>query len=74
MNDETMQMKPIWYFVGWVLIIIGLLVLSAGIYHLFVPIKYHIELHGLHISIWWGTVLILGGVVLSFFNRKPMNI
>ncbi len=73
MSENTVQMKPIWYLVGWVLIVIGVLVLSAGVYYLFVPANYHIELPGMHMSIWWGLVMIAGGILLAFFNRKPVD-
>lgn len=74
MSDDITQMKPIWFFVGWVLMVIGVIVLAAGIYHLFVPVQYAIELHHLHIGIWWGIVLLAGGAVLALFNRKPMEV
>ncbi len=67
------MMKPIWYFVGLVMLIIGGLVLAAGIYYLLFPEKFDIALHGLHMSIWWGLVLMLGGGLLTYFNRKPMQ-
>ncbi len=71
MNHDAHQMKPIWYFVGWMLIIIGCLVLTAGVYYLFVPIELNIKLREMNISIWWGIILILGGMLLTIFNRKP---
>jgi hypothetical protein len=64
-------MKPIWYYVGWVLILIGSLVLASGIYYLFVPMDFDVELRGMNISVWWGLILILGGTTLMLFNRKP---
>ncbi len=73
MSEETLQMKPIWFFVGWVLMVIGTIVLAAGIYHLFNPLPFHIELRGLHIDLWWGAILVAGGWVLRFFNRKPLD-
>lgn len=74
MTEETLQMKPIWFFVGWVLMVIGTIVLTAGIYRLFNPISFHVELPGLHIDIWWGAILIIGGWVLRFFNKKPIEL
>ncbi len=74
MSEDVLQMKPIWYFVGLILIIIGVIVLLAGLYYLFEPINFHIELSGLHTSIWWGVVLIIGGCLLSFLNRKPRDL
>jgi len=74
MPEELNKMKPIWFYVGWIILIIGAIVLTAGIYYLFVPMHHHIELPGLHINIWWGLILMLGGVLLIFVNRKPMDI
>ncbi len=74
MIDGATQMKPIWYFVGWVLIVIGMLVLAAGLYYLIFPIDLDIALRGLHMNIWWGAVLVLGGALLTFFNRKPVKV
>ncbi len=71
MIDDAVQMKPMWYFVGWVMMIIGGLVLAAGVYYFFFPIHLDIALRGMHISIWWGAILIAGGFLLTFFNRKP---
>ena len=31
------QMKPIWYFVGLILLVMGTLILLSGIYHLISP-------------------------------------
>ncbi len=72
MTDDAVQMKPIWYFVGWVLMIIGGLVVAAGVYYYFFPVHLDIELRGMHISIWWGAILIVGGLLLTYFNRKPL--
>ncbi len=72
MNEN--QMKPIWYFVGWILLIIGFIVLTAGIYFLFVPEHHHVELPNLHINIWWGILLTFCGGLLILLNKKPMKI
>ena len=74
MIDSATQMKPIWYFVGWVLIAIGVLVFAACVYYMLFPIDLDIALRGMHMSIWWGAILILGGVLLTVFNRKPVNV
>lgn len=73
MEKNLDQMKPIWYFVGVILLLIGSVVLIAGIYYLFVPSHHHIELEGLHIDLWWGSVLIITGAVMIFLNRKPVS-
>ena len=73
MSENEDQMKPIWYFVGLILLVIGLIVLSAGIYYLFVPEHHHVELPGLHINIWWGIVLLISGVIFLYTNRKRIG-
>ena len=74
MKDSENQMKPIWYFVGLILLIVGFIVLSAGIYYLFVPDHHRIELSDLHINIWWGIILMIGGGIMTYANRKPIDI
>lgn len=73
MNNDKEQMKPIWYFVGWILLIIGFLVLVAGIYYLFMPVHHEVKLDSLHTNIWWGIVLMFAGGVMAYFNRKPLK-
>ena len=52
---------PIWFFIGSLLTMYGLLILGSGIYELFhLPAK-PVELFHLHASIWWGAILALLG-------------
>ena len=74
MSENENTMKPIWFFVGLILMVMGVIVLAAGIYYLFVPDYHKIELPGLHINIWWGIILIISGVVLTYLNRKPIEV
>ncbi len=74
MTENENQMKPIWYFVGLILLIVGFIVLAAGIYYLFVPDHHPIELTGLHINIWWGIILMIGGSVMAYANRKSIEV
>lgn len=62
----------IWFFVGVLLIIYGVLVLGAGIYGLYYPPDREVVLARLHAGIWWGALLlILGGIYsYSFFPGR----
>jgi hypothetical protein len=51
---------PIWFFIGALLLVYGVLILGAGIAGLFHP--PHVVLAELHVGIWWGALLIVIGV------------
>jgi hypothetical protein len=66
---------PIWFFIGSLLTIYGVLILGSGIYGLFVPPSNPVVMSHLHIEIWWGSGMLLLGLayVVRFRpNRKDM--
>lgn len=63
------RMRPIWYFVGIMLLTMGALVLVSGIYHLIVPPENPTVLAHLHPAIWWGSVMVAGGAILFLSSR-----
>jgi hypothetical protein len=58
-------MISIWFFVGVLLFIYGLLILGAGIYGLSTPPEHPVVLAELHAGIWWGALLTVMGAVYS---------
>jgi divalent metal cation (Fe/Co/Zn/Cd) transporter len=64
------QMKPIWYFVGLILLIMGGLILLSGIYHLISPPEAKTVLADLHPDIWWGALMIIFGGTLYLKTRR----
>jgi hypothetical protein len=60
-------MVPIWFFVGALLLIYGVLILSAALYELIAPPQRPVVLANLHAGIWWGALLIALGV---FYTRR----
>jgi len=70
MNAEAPKMKPIWYFVGLVLLTMGGLVLLAGILELVSPSERKTVLMELHPGIWWGCIMIIAGAIFYFKHRK----
>ena len=62
-------MISIWFFIGVLLLIYGVLILGAGIYDLSNPAAHPVVMSDLHAGIWWGVLLIAMGVVYSLrFN------
>ncbi|MEJ2079207.1 MAG: hypothetical protein P8020_08740 [Acidobacteriota bacterium] len=57
----------IWFFIGAILVIYGLLILGAGIYGYFVP-SYgpKVVLGNLHAGIWWGALLLVLGAIYAY--------
>jgi hypothetical protein len=59
----------IWYFIGLLILLYGILILGAGIVDLMSPPAQSLVLAHLHMSIWWGALMIvLGGVYARVFR------
>lgn len=63
-------MKPIWYFVGLILTIMGGIILLSGLYNLVYPPESKIVLSEKHPDIWWGAIMLLAGIIYIIRNRK----
>ncbi len=61
------QRVPIWFFIGALLAVYGLLILAAGLYGLVHPPA--VELAKLHAGIWWGALLLAIGLGYVFRFR-----
>jgi hypothetical protein len=62
----------IWFFIGAILTIYGVLITGASIYNLFVPPPQTVVLEHLHAGIWWGLLLLVMGLfyAIKFFPKK----
>ena len=63
-------MKPIWYFVGLILLVMGGIILLTGIYQLINPPERTTVLSNIHPNIWWGAMMLLFGGILFWKTRK----
>jgi FtsH-binding integral membrane protein len=63
-------MLPVWFFIGVILLIYGLIILASGIAEFSHPPST--ALANLHPAIWWGMLLVLLGAiyVYLFMPRK----
>jgi len=68
MNE--MKMKPIWFFVGLILFVIGGIIFFNGIYLLYNPSLKPTVLSTIHPDIWWGALMVLFGGSMFLITRK----
>jgi hypothetical protein len=62
-------MVSIWFFIGALLLVYGVLILGAGIYDLSNPAAHPVVRSDLHAGIWWGGLLLILGAVYSIKFR-----
>ena len=67
---EERRIIPVWFFVGLILLIYGVLILATGIYGFNHPPAT--VLAELHPAVWWGALLVVIGAVYVylFLPRK----
>jgi hypothetical protein len=63
----------IWFFIGLLLTVYGVLIVATGLYELGTPPEHPAVLSGLHPEIWWGALLLGIGLfyLIRFFPKKP---
>jgi len=70
MENDKKGMRSIWFFVGLLLSIIGLIEIAAGISDLIFPSADHVRLSNLHANLWWGIVIFIAGIIYIVKNRN----
>jgi hypothetical protein len=62
----------IWFVIGLLLNVYGVMILGAGIYDYFNPPANPVVLNQLHAGIWWGVLLLAMGVfyTVRFMPKK----
>ena len=63
-------MKPIWYFVGLILTVMGVLIMLTGIYSFINEEIQATVLGDLHPNIWWGALMIVVGIIYVIKNKN----
>ena len=67
--SEDRHMIPVWFFVGVLLFIYGILIFSSGIVEWSHPPDT--VLAGLHAPVWWGALMIvMGGLFIHLFRPR----
>jgi len=70
MTDNVQKMKPIWYFVGLILLVMGAVILVTGVYDLVRHVESNKVLSRLHAAVWWGGLMTAFGLLFVLLNRK----
>ena len=63
-------MKPIWYFVGLLLTIMGGIITVSAVYSLFRPPAQPKMFSQQHPDLWWGLVMLAFGILFAILNRR----
>lgn len=67
--SEKRQIIPVWFFVGLLLLIYGVLILMSGLAEW--PHPSPTVLANLHAPVWWGGLMvILGGAYVILFRPR----
>jgi hypothetical protein len=68
-NPQRHRMIPVWFFVGVILLIYGIIILGTGIYEYSSPPPT--VLSSTHPALWWGALLIIiGGIYVYVYKPK----
>lgn len=67
MEPNRQPAISIWFFIGSLLLIYGVLILGAGLYGLSSPPD--VVLSELHAGTWWGALLLILGAVYAWLFR-----
>lgn len=59
----------IWFFIGALLLVYGVLILGAGVWELSHPRAGAVVLSGKHMAIWWGAGLLVLGLFYTIRYR-----
>lgn len=63
----------IWFFIGALLLVYGVLILGSGIYEWVNPSGQKVVLANLHAAVWWGALLIALGAFYTLKFRPGKN-
>ncbi len=63
-------MKPIWYFVGLILLSMGGLIALTDVYYMINPIDANTVLAEIHPRLWWGSLMFIAGVIYVVKNKN----
>ena len=66
--SEKHHIIPVWFFVGLLLLVYGVMIIISGLIHWNSP-PPGVELTELHAPVWWGCILtLLGSVYCAMFR------
>ena len=70
--SEKHHIIPVWFFVGCLLLVYGVMILVSGLVNWSNP-PAGVELTQYHAPVWWGALLVVLGVVYCAMFRPGRN-
>ena len=64
------RMLPVWFFIGIVFVIYGVMIFVQGLYDFSHPPGTVLE--KLHPAVWWGALMVVVGLIFALRNRRPV--
>lgn len=68
-NKSDGNMINIWFFVGLLLSVYGVIITLAGVYYIFKP-HTGVYLSELNPSLWWGCIMLVSGLIFLFTSLR----
>lgn len=66
---NSKQMISVWFWVGIMMLIYGVLITGAGIYYFYSPPKDYLA-KWTNPNLWWGFVMLITGILFLYLGRK----
>jgi hypothetical protein len=70
---ESEHQVPIWFFIGALVLVYGIIIFAAGVYAVCCPppVEQRVALFELHADVWWGAMMMVLGAFYCFrFNPR----
>ncbi len=65
-------MKSIWFFVGLLLTVLGVIITASAVYALFQPPAQPKIFSHLRPDLWWGLFMLAFGLFFAILNRRDV--
>ncbi|MCX7945125.1 MAG: hypothetical protein N2746_11520 [Deltaproteobacteria bacterium] len=72
--ETTKKMIPVWFWVGLMMVVYGILIVGIGVYYLVSPPQGYAA-KWTNPNLWWGLIMLVVGGVFMFLgrNKKESN-
>jgi hypothetical protein len=60
---DTEHQIPIWFFIGAMLVVYGVLIFGAGVYGWVYPPEHRVTLWQYHADVWWSILMVIVGAI-----------
>jgi len=67
--ENQKQMIPVWFWVGLMLLVYGILITGAGLLYISSPPSNYMA-KWTNPNLWWGGVMLVVGVIFLYLGRK----